>query len=89
MSVLDRVHAPGCAARTPYNPTHRVRAGTRTQCAGLHAVCFPLTACTAFSLNVQKFASCGWVAVVALACPLERTRNVVRCMQEKRNVDCS
>ena len=27
MSALDRVHAPGRAARTPYYPTHRVRAG--------------------------------------------------------------
>lgn len=79
--VLDRVHAPGRAARTPYYPTHRVRAGKRTQCAWLHAVRHRETGCTACSSNVQSFAHSGLRAEAELRWPRDRTRNPARPVQ--------
>jgi len=78
MNVADRVRASGSAAPPPsYYLHNRVRARTRTQCAGLHPVCTWLTGCTGCRLNVQKFADWAERAGFELGWPQDRSCNVV------------
>jgi hypothetical protein len=67
--VLDRVHALGRAARTPYYPTHRVRARHTHSVRGVARGYKRQTACTARRLNVQKVARWDRGAGIAIRWP--------------------
>lgn len=83
MNAADRVCASGGAAPPPsYYLHNRVRARTRTQCAGLHPVRTWLTGCTGCRGNVQKFAHWAERAGFELRWPRDRTRNVAQLAQE-------
>lgn len=80
--AVDRVHAPGRAARTPFYPTHRVRARHTHSVQWVARGSQWMTACTACSLNVQSFADSALRAGAALGWPRDRTNDPAHPVQE-------
>jgi hypothetical protein len=70
--TLNRVHALGSAARTPFYPTHRVRARHTHSVRWVARGSKRQTACTARRLNVQKIARWDWRAGTSRGWPRDR-----------------